>query len=73
MIATQVLKDQQGMPMGVFIPMQSWKNLVLQYPDIEALDTDIPQWEKDFIDGRLAMAQLYPERLQPIEMLLQTL
>ena len=73
MIATQVLKDQQGIPMGVFIPMQAWKNLIRQYPNIEAFDTDIPQWEKDFIDGRLAMAQQHPERLLPVEMLLKTL
>ena len=66
----QILKDQQGMPMGVFIPMQTWKNIIYQYPDIEVFDADIPQREKDFIDERLAMAQSYPERLQPIEMLL---
>ena len=73
MIATQVLKDQQGMPMGVFIPMQTWQNLIFQYPDIEAFDADIPQWEKDFIDARLAMAQQQPERLKPVEMLFETL
>ena len=73
MLAKQVLNDLQGMPMGVFIPMKAWNNLILQYPDIEVYDANIPQWEKDFIDKRLAMAQQYPERLQPIEMLLETL
>ena len=73
MLTTQVLRDQQGMPMGVFIPMQTWKSITLQYPDIEVFDADIPQWEKDFIDKRLATAQQYPERLHPIEMLLETL
>ena len=74
MLAKQVLKDQQGIPMGVFIPMQAWKNIILQYPDIESFDLEeIPQWEKDFIDKRLAMAQQHPERLQPVEMLLESL
>jgi formylmethanofuran dehydrogenase subunit D len=73
MLAKQVLKDQQGIPMGVFIPMQTWKNIVLQYPDIESLDIDIPQWEKDFIDERIAKIEQYPERLQPIEMLFEIL
>ena len=73
MIATQVLKDQQGIPMGVFIPIQTWKNLIFQYPDIETFDADIPQWEKDFIDMRLSMAQQHPERVQPIEILFETL
>ena len=73
MLAQQILKDQLGSPMGVFIPIQSWKNLIVQYPDIATLDTDIPQWEKDFIDKRLDTAQHYPERLKPIEKLLETL
>jgi hypothetical protein len=48
-------------------------NLVFQYPDIETLDADLPQWEKDFIDKRLNMVRRYPERLKPIEMLFKTL
>ena len=73
MLDRQILKDQQGTPMGVFIPMQSWNNLIFQYPDIDALNTELPQWEKKFIDKRLDMAQRYPERLKPVEMLLKTL
>jgi len=73
MLDRQILKDPMGMPMGVFIPIQSWNNLVVQYPDIEKLDTDLPQWEKEFIDKRLDMAQRYPERLKPVEMLIETL
>ena len=73
MLDRQILKDQQGTPMGVFIPMQSWNNLIFQYPDIEVLDTELPQWEKDFIDKRLDMVQRYPEHLKPLEMLLKSI
>ena len=73
MLNKQILKDQQGMSMGVFIPMQTWNNIVFQYPDIEMLDSNIPQWEKDFIDKRLDTAQHYPERLLPVEMLFEML
>ena len=73
MLEKQVLRDQQGQPMGVFIPMRTWDTIILQYPDIETFNTDLPQWEKDFIDRRLEMIQNNPERLQPIEMLLETL
>ena len=73
MLDKQILKDQQGVPMGVFIPIQSWNNLIFQYPDIETLDADLPQWEKDFIDKRLDMAQRYPEHLKPVEVVLETL
>ena len=73
MLNKQILKDQQGTPMGVFIPIQSWNNLIFQYPDIELLDFELPQWEKEFIDKRLDMAQHHPERLKPVETLLKNL
>jgi len=57
MLDKQILKDQQETPMGVFIPF----------------DTEVPQWEKDFIDKRLDMVQRYPERLKPVEMLFEAL
>ena len=69
----QVLKDQQGIPMGIFIPMPAWENLIHKYPDIDTIDNEPPQWEKDFIDKRLNITQNYPERLKPIEMLLEML
>ena len=73
MLDRQILKDQQGVPMGVFIPIQSWNNLLIHYPEIEVLDSDLPRWEKDLIDNRLGIAQHYSERLKPVEMLLDTL
>ena len=68
MLDRQILKDQQGAPMGVFIPIQSWNNLIFQYPDIDIFDNELPQWEKDFIDERLDMAQRYPERLKQLRL-----
>ncbi len=73
MLDKQVLKDQQGLPLGFFISMQTWESIVLRYPDIDSLDTDIPQWEKDFIDTRLNLAHRHSENLRPIEELLETL
>ena len=72
MLEKQVLKDQYGAPMGVFIPIKTWENIIHQYPDVEVFDTNIPQWEKDFIDLRLNMAINQPERLKPIETLFET-
>jgi hypothetical protein len=73
MLQTQILKDQQGAPMGVFIPIKAWERVKFQYPDIESGDIDLPQWEKEFIDRRLEMVQHHPERLQPIEILFEGL
>jgi len=73
MLQTQVLKDSRGIPMGVFIPMKDWENVKAQYPDIDGFDSEIPQWERDFIDKRLETVKRNPERLLPIETLFQDL
>jgi hypothetical protein len=73
MLQTQILKDQQGTPMGVFIPIKDWEKVKFQYPDIELFDSDLPQWEKTFIDRRLKTATHHPERLQPVETLFEGL
>jgi len=53
--------------------MKDWENVKAQYPDIDELDSEIPQWERDFIDKRLETVKRNPERLLPIETLFQDL
>ncbi len=67
MLQAQIVKDESGNPTGVFIPMNNWEQMKRHYPDIDNIDTDIPQWEKDFIDERLKLVKNYPERLHPVE------
>lgn len=62
----QILKDNLGNQTGVFVPMEDWKIIKNNYPDIETIDSDLSQAEKDFIDARLDIANKYPERLNPI-------
>ncbi len=67
MLQAQIVKDERGNPAGVFIPMNDWEQVKRHYPDIDNIDTDIPQWEKDVIDERLKLVKNYPERLHPVE------
>ncbi len=69
----QVLQDGQGKTTGVFIPIEDWIILKRQYPDIESADGEVPQWEKDIIDGRLEAIAKNGERLKPGEDLLKIL
>ncbi|MDR0567216.1 MAG: hypothetical protein LBG47_09325 [Prevotellaceae bacterium] len=78
MLQTQILRDRQGVPIGVFIPQEVWESMKCRYPDIESLDAgsldaDLPKWEKDFIDRRLEMAMRHPECLKPVETLFEGL
>ena len=69
----QVLQDQNGNKTGVYMPIEDWSLIKSNYPDIETLDQELPQWEKDLIDKRLDAISIKPERLRPIDELLKEL
>ena len=69
----QVLQDNQGNQTGVYIPLEDWTMIKNNYPDIETIDQDLPQWEKDLIDNRLNSIANNPQRLRPINELLEEL
>ena len=69
----QVIQDGDGNEAGVFIPMSDWLLIKNIYPDIEAVDHDLPKWEKDLIDQRLDAIAKNPERLRPGNELLKEL
>jgi hypothetical protein len=69
----QVLNDNFGNQTGVFVPIEDWNLIKKIYPDIETLEQELPQWEKDLIDNRLKAISENPERLKPIETLFEEL
>jgi hypothetical protein len=69
----QVLLDNFGNQTGVYVPMEDWTLIKNNYPDIETLEQEFPQWEKDLIDSRLEAIATNPERLKPIESLFEEL
>jgi hypothetical protein len=53
-INPQYTFDNMGNPVGVFLPIEDW-NLIKQ-----ELQLDLPQWQKDMIDIRLAQYKNNP-------------
>lgn len=50
----QYMSDSNGVPTGVFIPINEWNLLKEKYTDIEGLaEKGIPEWHKKIIDQRL--------------------
>lgn len=70
---TQILQDHNGVPTGIFIPLNSWERIKTYYPDIDNLEDELSEWEKKIIDERLDSIAKNPERLQPIETLFNEL
>ena len=69
----QVLQDESGKPTGVFVPIHDWDRIKTSYPDIERADADVPQWEQDLIDQRLAAIAQNPDAVKSIGGLLDEL
>ncbi len=70
---TQVIQDHNGLPTGVFIPIEDWEIIKNEYPNIEATEKELEQWEMDIIDQRLTPIEKNPGKLQPIENLFKEL
>lgn len=62
-MASQYTYDDNGEPIGVFIPIHDWNKMTEKYSGIE----DITDWEKNLIDQRLAFIKQHPEQLIPLE------
>ena len=69
----QVLQDNFGNQTGVYVPIEDWILIKNNYPDIESLEQELPQWEKDLIDNRLSAIEKNPNRLKPIIGLMEEL
>jgi hypothetical protein len=68
----QVLQDNFGNQTGVYVPMEDWTLIKNNYPDIETLEKELPQWQKDILDARLADLN-NPAKMKSIEHLFDVL
>jgi hypothetical protein len=69
----QMLQDNLGNQTGVYVPIEDWSLIKNSYPDIETLDQELPNWEKQLIDRRLESVSKNPERIKPINQLIEEL
>ncbi len=69
----QVIQDGHGKNTGVFIPIEDWALIKTNYPDVDMLDKDLPEWQKNLLDARLKAIALNPDRIKPIDDLFKEL
>ena len=72
-MSLQILLDSNGNNSGVYIPPQEWALIKQQYPDIEDISNDIPDWQKELLVSRLEAIAKNPERVKPIQGLFDAL
>ena len=61
----QFTYDNQGNTIGVFLSIEDWNFIKEKHPDIDLPD-QLPQWQKDILDNRRALAN-QPEELIPMD------
>lgn len=64
---TQLIQDHNGKPTGVFITYRDWELIKKNFPNIEDIEDDIPQWHKDIIDQRLDDYYINPDDVVDFE------
>ena len=72
-MSLQYIANSSGEKMAVVIPINDWAQILKKYPDIESIEGDLAQWQKEIIDARLKTIANHPERLHPIEELFDEL
>ncbi|MFN0049701.1 MAG: addiction module component CHP02574 family protein [Cytophagales bacterium] len=69
----QVIQDDYGKKTGVFIPMEDWALIKTNYPDIDKLENDIPEWQKKILDSRIKAISEESNSIRPISELFDEL
>lgn len=69
----QLIQDGQGKNTGVFIPIEDWTLIKQNYPDIDSLENEIPQWQKNILENRLKAIKQNPNSIKPIQELFDEL
>ncbi len=72
-MSVNYVSDSSGETIAIQIPIDDWKKIKNKYPDVDDIDGDIPQWQKDMIDKRLKVIEDNPDSVQDIEGLFEEL
>lgn len=72
-MSVQYISDTKGQVIAVQVPIKEWELIKSKYPDVDHIDTLMPEWHKDLIDTRLEEQKKNPDMILPIETLFDEL
>jgi hypothetical protein len=72
-MSLQYLSNEKGQVIAVQVPIEEWEMLKSKYPGLDAVDTDLSDWQKELIDTRLNAIKKNPDRVLPIDLLIEEL
>jgi hypothetical protein len=72
-MSVQYLSDEKGQITAVQVPIEEWEIIKTKYPDVVNINTELPEWQKNIIDARLADIKNNPGKIRPISELFEEL
>ncbi len=55
------VSDEHGRKVAVQLPIEDWEKIKTIHPDIELLPNDLPEWQKELLDKRMASIEMNPK------------
>ena len=72
-MGVQYLSNKKGQITAVQVPIEEWNKIKRKYPDVDHIDSEVPEWHKELIDSRLEILETEADRVKPISGLLDEL
>ena len=63
----QYVSDSNGQTTAVLISIEDWNLLREKHPDVDEMEGDIPQWQKDILDKRMLLLKEQPDAITSLE------
>lgn len=65
----QIIENKDGTIAGVFLSIEDWISIKRRFTDLEVIEEDIQQWQKDILDVRLKDIE-NPNKIRSVEELI---
>ena len=72
-MSVQYVSDTYGQTTAVLIPIDDWNQLRKRHPDVDEIEGELPQWQKDIIDERMLLLKQQPGQVTSLEDFLKEL
>ncbi|MGZ3756643.1 MAG: hypothetical protein ACXVAY_14490 [Mucilaginibacter sp.] len=72
-MSVQYLSNEKGQVTAVQLPIEEWEMIKIKYPDVDHLDSNMPDWHKQLINNRLGALENNPGLIRPISELFEEL
>jgi len=72
-MTVQYVSDTTGTTTAVLVQIDDWNNLRRVHPDVDTLEEELPEWQKELLDKRHATFQQSPHLVTPLSAFLSEL